>query len=248
MHAISTANNLLAAAVDARIGHELSSMTTDKLFATLVGCKEDDLISGTFTAAQRARLKRLGIKADFPHDLDAGERRRFARLDMDQNTVNISRAVDMNDEMLRSAMLLPPRRAKDRFPIKRVFENTTACELMSILSLCKDLDDLRERVGKIIVALDRSGNPVTADDIGVVGAVTWIMYDAIRPTLMQTLEGTPVLVHAGPFASLGTGNCSVIADRMALKLVGGQGYVVTEAGHGADVGLEKFFHIKCRPT
>jgi len=233
--------------VDARIGNEVSALTTDKLFASLVKCEEDDLVNGSFTVAQRKRLKRLGIDAVSPQDLDADERRRFARLDIDPQTVNISRAVDMNDEMLRSALLLS-RRTKTRFPMKRLFENTTACELMSILTLCSDLNDLQERVGKIVVALDHSGNAVTAEDIGAVGAIAWIMNRAIRPNLMQTVEGTPVLVHAGPFASLGTGNCSIIADRIALKLVGGDGYVVTEAGHSADVGLEKFFHLKCRTS
>jgi methylenetetrahydrofolate dehydrogenase (NADP+)/methenyltetrahydrofolate cyclohydrolase/formyltetrahydrofolate synthetase len=105
----------------------------------------------------------------------------------------------------------------------------------------------------MVVASDRSGNPVTADDLGVGGALTVLMKDAIKPNLMQTLEGTPVFVHAGPFANIAHGNSSVLADRIALKLAGttpgmtGEpGYVVTEAGFGADIGMEKFFDIKCR--
>ena len=92
------------------------------------------------------------------------------------------------------------------------------------------------------------GNPVTSEDLGVAGALTVLMKDAIRPNLMQTLEGTPVFVHAGPFANIAHGNSSILADKIALKLVGENGIVVTEAGFGADIGMEKFFDIKCRSS
>merc|ERR1711988_1496889 len=105
---------------------------------------------------------------------------------------------------------------------------------------------MRERLGKIVVASDMDGNPVTSEDLGVAGALTVLMKDAIKPNLMQTLEGTPVFVHAGPFANIAHGNSSVIADKIALQLVGPQGYVVTEGGFGADMGVEKFCNIKCR--
>ena len=117
---------------------------------------------------------------------------------------------------------------------------------MAILALTTSLADMRERLGKIMVASDRNGNPVTAEDLGVAGAITVLMKDAIRPNLMQTLEGTPVFVHAGPFANIAHGNSSILADKLALKLVGEEGYVITEAGFGADIGMEKFFNIKCR--
>merc|ERR1711988_1323747 len=105
---------------------------------------------------------------------------------------------------------------------------------------------MRERLGKIVVASDMDGNPVTSEDPGVAGALTVLMKDAIRPNLMQTLEGTPVFVHAGPFANIAHGNSSILADKISLKLVGKDGVVVTEAGFGADIGMEKFFNIKCR--
>jgi formyltetrahydrofolate synthetase len=105
---------------------------------------------------------------------------------------------------------------------------------------------MRERLGRMVVALDKQGQPVTAEDIGCAGALAVLMKDAIKPTLMQTLEGTPALVHAGPFANIAHGNSSIVADQIALKLVGKDGYVLTECGFGADIGMEKFFNIKCR--
>jgi len=99
------------------------------------------------------------------------------------------------------------------------------------------------RFGKIVIGISRSGEAITADDLGVAGALTVLMRDAIKPNLMQTLEGTPVFVHAGPFANIAHGNSSIVADRIALKLAG---YVVTESGFGSDMGMEKFFDIKCR--
>lgn len=96
----------------------------------------------------------------------------------------------------------------------------------------------------MVIASDKKGDPVTADDLGVTGALTVLMRDAIRPNLMQTLEGTPVFVHAGPFANIAHGNSSILADKIALKLVGPKGFVITEAGFGADIGMEKFFNIK----
>ena len=117
---------------------------------------------------------------------------------------------------------------------------------MAVLALTTSLADMRERLGKMVVASSRAGDPVTAEDLGVAGALTVLMKDAIRPTLMQTLEGTPVFVHAGPFANIAHGNSSILADKIALKLVGETGFVVTEAGFGADIGMEKFMNIKCR--
>jgi formyltetrahydrofolate synthetase len=117
---------------------------------------------------------------------------------------------------------------------------------MAILALTTGLEDMRERLGAMVVATNRRGEAVTAEDLGVAGALTVLMKDAIKPNLMQTLEGTAALVHAGPFANIAHGQSSIIADRIALKLVGSDGYVLTESGFGADIGMEKFFDIKCR--
>jgi formyltetrahydrofolate synthetase len=109
---------------------------------------------------------------------------------------------------------------------------------MAVLALAKDLSDLRNKLGNMVVAYSRAGETVTADDLGCGGALCVLMKDALLPTLMQTVERTPVLVHAGPFANIAIGNSSIVADRLALKLAGGDGYVVTEAGFGADIGME----------
>jgi formyltetrahydrofolate synthetase len=114
---------------------------------------------------------------------------------------------------------------------------------MAILALATSLRDMRERIANMVIGQSRKGEPITADDLGVAGALTVLMKDTIKPNLMQTLEGTPVLVHAGPFANIAHGNSSIIADMVALKLAD---YVVTESGFGADMGMEKFFDIKCR--
>ena len=107
---------------------------------------------------------------------------------------------------------------------------------------------MRERLGKMVIGTNKAGEPITADDLGTGGALTVLMKDAIMPNLMQTLEGTPVFVHAGPFANIAHGNSSILADMIALKLVGESGIVVTEAGFGADIGMEKFCNIKCRAS
>jgi formate--tetrahydrofolate ligase len=126
------------------------------------------------------------------------------------------------------------------------FDISVACEIMAVLALTTSLADMRERLGNMVIGNSKSGEPITADDLGVGGALTVLMKDAVNPTLMQTLEGTPVLVHAGPFANIAHGNSSIVADKIALKLVGKNGFVVTEAGFGADIGTEKFMNIKCR--
>jgi methylenetetrahydrofolate dehydrogenase (NADP+)/methenyltetrahydrofolate cyclohydrolase/formyltetrahydrofolate synthetase len=114
---------------------------------------------------------------------------------------------------------------------------------MAILALATSLKDLRQRIGRIVIGTDWSGNPITAEDLGVAGAMTVLLKDALMPNLLQTLEGSPAFVHAGPFANIAHGNNSIVADQIALKLAD---YVVTESGFGADCGMEKFFDIKCR--
>jgi formyltetrahydrofolate synthetase len=126
------------------------------------------------------------------------------------------------------------------------FDITVASEIMAVLALTTSLADMRDRLGRMVIGLSKSKEPITADDLGVSGALAVLMKDAIQPTLMQTVEGTPVFVHAGPFANIAHGNSSIIADQIALKLVGEEGYVVTEAGFGCDIGGEKYFNLKSR--
>jgi formate--tetrahydrofolate ligase len=121
-----------------------------------------------------------------------------------------------------------------------------ASEIMAILALTNSVADMRERLQRMVVGSSSQGEPICADDYGAAGALAVLMKDAIMPTLMQTLEETPVFVHAGPFANIAHGNSSILADKIALKLVGQDGFVVTEAGFGSDIGAEKFMDIKCR--
>lgn len=169
------------------------------------------------------------------------------RLDVDPSNISWRRVVDVCDRLLRGITVGqgPMEKGLSR---ETGFDITVASEIMAVLALAKDARDMRARLGRMVVAWDRKGRPVTADDIGVSGALMVLMKDAIYPTLMQTLEGTPVLVHAGPFANIAHGNSSIIADDLALSMVGPDGYVITEAGFGADIGIEKFFNIKCRAS
>jgi methylenetetrahydrofolate dehydrogenase (NADP+)/methenyltetrahydrofolate cyclohydrolase/formyltetrahydrofolate synthetase/formate--tetrahydrofolate ligase len=164
------------------------------------------------------------------------------RLDIDPYNMSWNRVVDMNDRALRQ-VIIGLGGHLDGVPRESGYDITVASEIMAILALTTSLPDMRERLGRMVVALDKSGNPVTAEDLKVAGAVTVLMKDALMPNLMQTLEGQPAFVHAGPFANIAHGNSSIIADQIALKLAD---YVITESGFGADIGMEKFFNIKCR--
>ena len=241
IHAITAANNLLAAAIDTRVHHE-SYQSDESLFNRLCPPAKDG--SRKFSPVMLRRLEKLGIDKTDPNELTEEERSRFVRLDIDPDTITWRRVVDTNDRYLREIMIgLGP---KEKFQRKTGFDITVASEIMAILALTTSMSDMRDRLGKMVVAMSRSGDPVTADDLGVGGALTVLMKDAIAPNLMQTLEGTPAFVHAGPFANIAHGNSSIVADQIALKLAGPDGYVVTEAGFGADIGMEKFFDIKCR--
>jgi len=166
------------------------------------------------------------------------------RLDIDPDSITWNRVVDICDRTLREISVgLNDAERSDHFPRQTGYDITVASELMAILALSSGLRDLRERVGRAVVGLDTSGNPVNLEDLGVAGAVTILLRDALMPNLMQTLEGQPAFVHAGPFANIAHGNSSIIADQIAVKLAD---YVVTESGFGADIGMEKFFNIKCR--
>ena len=198
IHAVSIANNLLAAAIDARVRHE----------------------------------RRPGWEA-----------KGMGTLDIDPETITWRRVVDVNDSALRFIETGQSDDWMDGPRRKTGFDIAVASEIMAILALATDARDMRKRLGRIIVGMNSKGDPVTAEQLGCAGAMMVLMKDAIKPNLMQTLEGQPAFIHAGPFANIAQGNSSIIADRIALKLAQ---YVVTESGFGADIGMEKFFDIKCR--
>ncbi|KAK4517891.1 Histone acetyltransferase [Mucor velutinosus] len=248
LHAVTAANNLLAAAIDARMFHE-NTQTDKALFNRLCPAKKG---VRTFAPVMMKRLKKLGIDKTNPNDLTPEEASKFARLDIDPATITWQRGLDTNDRFLRKITIgqSPTEKGQER---TTGFDICVASEVMAVLALATDLKDMRERLGAMVVASSKAGDPVTADDLGIGGALTVLMKDAIKPNLMQTLEGTPTIVHAGPFANIAHGNSSILADKIALKLAGTDGcedmepgYVVTEAGFGADMGMEKFFDIKCR--
>ncbi len=239
IHAITAANNLLAAAIDTRMFHE-SRQNDDQLFDRLFPqrCEGERQVAPPL----RRRMEKLGYNGADPDSLSPEQKRALVRLDIDPETITWRRVIDTNDRLLRTITV---GEGPDEKGFTRLtgFDITVASEVMAILALATDLEDLRRRIGSIVIGTNRAGEAVTADDLGAAGAMSVLMMDAIKPTLMQTLEGTPVLVHAGPFANIAHGNSSIIADRVALKLAD---YVITEAGFGADIGMEKFFNIKCR--
>ena len=163
-------------------------------------------------------------------------------LQIDTRQIVWKRCLDMNDRVLRNVVVGLGAKA-DGFVREDHFVITVATEIMAILCLANDMDDLKDRLGRIIVAYNYAGEPVTAADLKAVGAMAALLKDAIKPNMIQTLEGTPALVHGGPFANIAHGCNSVRATRAALKMAD---YVVTEAGFGADLGAEKFMDIKCR--
>jgi len=169
------------------------------------------------------------------------------KLNIDPFSIMWNRVVDVNDRALRK-IVIGLGGKENGYPRETGFDITVASEVMAILALTTGLKDLRERLGRIVIGMTkapkaRDRKPVTAEDLKVAGAMTVLLKDAIMPNLMQTLEHTPVFVHAGPFANIAQGNSSVLADQIAVKLAD---YVVTESGFGADCGMEKFFNIKCR--
>ena len=252
IHAITAANNLLAAAIETRIFHE-NTQKDGPLYKRLVPAKNGER---KFAPVMFRRLKKLGIEKTNPDELTEDEIHRFARLDIDPETITWRRVLDVNDRHLRGITVgtAPTEKGQTR---ETGFDITVASECMAILALSNDLAEMRERLGSMVVATSRNGDTVTADDIGAGGALTALMKDAIKPNLMQTLEGTPVFVHAGPFANISIGQSSILADKLALKLAGTEadedhsekaGFVVTEAGFDFTMGGERFFNIKCRTS
>mmetsp|Transcript_21507 Transcript_21507/g.32002 ORF Transcript_21507/g.32002 Transcript_21507/m.32002 type:complete len:656 (-) Transcript_21507:304-2271(-) len=253
IHAVTAANNLLAAAIDTRMFHE-DAQTDEALFRRLCPNGKD------FSPVMKRRLAKLGIDTSKkPEELTTEEKSAFARLDFDKSTITWQRVLDTCDRHLRGVDIgmgaketiknkEQPDGPRIQHSRKSGFDITVASEVMATLALAKDLSDMREKLGAMVVGYSKSKQPITADDLGCGGALTVLMKDALMPTLMQSVERTPVLVHAGPFANIATGNSSIVADEIALKLVGKDGFVVTEAGFGADIGMEKFFNIKCRES
>ncbi|ASU78310.1 formate--tetrahydrofolate ligase [Actinopolyspora erythraea] len=165
-------------------------------------------------------------------------------LGLDPHRITWRRVIDINDRELRNVVTGLGGSA-DGTPHQTGFDITAASEVMAVLALSNSLHDMRERLGRVVVGYTYQGQPVTAEQLGAAGAMTVIMREAIKPNLMQTVENTPVLVHAGPFGNIAHGNSSIVADRIASRCAD---YVVTEAGFGADMGAERFFNIKCRAS
>jgi formate--tetrahydrofolate ligase len=161
---------------------------------------------------------------------------------VDRHSVGFRRVLDINDRALRNIITGLGERV-DGVPRETGFDITAASEVMAILALSTSLKDLRERLGKIVIGNTTDAKPITAEDLKAAGAMAVIMKEAIKPNLMQTLENTPALVHAGPFGNIATGNSSVVADLIGIR---SGDFLITEAGFGADMGAERFFNIKCR--
>jgi len=173
-----------------------------------------------------ARLEKIGLK----------------RLDIDPTNVEMGWIIDYCAQALRN-IVIGLGGKMDGFTMQSKFGIAVSSEVMAILSIFSDLKDLRERIGGIVVAYDKKGNPITTEDLEVAGAMTAWLREAVNPNLLQSLEGQPCFVHAGPFANIAVGQSSVVADKMCLKLAD---YHLTESGFGADIGFEKFWNVKCR--
>ncbi|VDO94273.1 unnamed protein product [Soboliphyme baturini] len=246
IHAITAANNLLAAAVDARMFHE-STQTDAALYSRLVPKKHG---KRQFSEIQFRRLNKLGISKSDPDSLTPEEVRRFVRLNIDPATITWQRVIDTNDRFLRKITIgqSPTEKGHSR---ECEFDISVASEIMAILALTTGLEDMQNRFGSAIraILLSLIGQIVFIGQHDVVEKLfARVAEGSFAAHLSITLEGTPVFVHAGPFANIAHGNSSVLADQIALKLVGPKGFVLTEAGFGADIGMEKFFDIKCRAS
>jgi len=244
IHAVGAAHNLLAAAIENRIAKE-AKWSTDFLAKML--CPDDE-----YTDSMRKRLEKLGIESEKPSDLSDEDKERMFRLNIDPESIQWNRVVDVSDAALRDIIVALGGNGQPR---ETGYDITVASEIMAALGMCSGLADLRERMGRIIIGTNKTGGkthvdrpvrPITAEDLNVAGAMTVLLKDAIMPNMMQTLAGSPAFVHTGPFANIAQGNSSIMADKIALKLVGPEGYVVTESGFGADCGMEKFMNLKSR--
>ncbi len=204
-------------------------------------------LTGDINAIMNAHnLAMVALTSRIQHEFNYNDKqlakRKLKRLDIDPNNVEFKWIIDFCAQALREINIGIGGKM-DGFMMQSGFAIAVSSEIMAILAVAKDLKDMRERMGKIVLAYDKSGKPVTTADLEVDGAMTAWMVDAINPNLMQTIEGQPVLVHAGPFANIAIGQSSIIADRLGLKM---GDYNVTESGFGADIGFEKFWNLKCR--
>ncbi len=204
-------------------------------------------LTGDINAIMNAHnLAMVALTSRIQHEFNSTdaflERSGLKRLNIDPRNVEMKWIIDFCAQALRNIIIGLGSR-KDGFMMNSNFAIAVSSEVMAILAVANDLKDMRERMGKIVVAYDKRGNPVTTEDLDVAGAMTAWMVEAINPNLMQTLEGQPVFVHAGPFANIAIGQSSIIADRIGLKL---SDYVITESGFAADIGFEKFWNLKCR--
>ena len=204
-------------------------------------------LTGDINAIMNAHnLAMVALTSRIQHEFNSTdaflERSGLKRLNIDPRNVEMKWIIDFCAQALRNIIIGLGGR-KDGFMMNSNFAIAVSSEVMAILAVAKDLKDMRERMAKIVVAYDKKGKPVTTGDLDVAGAMTAWMVEAINPNLLQTLEGQPVFVHAGPFANIAIGQSSIIADRVALKL---GDYVITESGFAADIGFEKFWNLKCR--
>ena len=199
-----------------------------------------DMITNAHNLAMVALTSRMQHERNYDDEKLA--KRNLERIDIDPRRVQAKWAIDFCAQALRN-ITIGKGGKMDGFEMESGFQITASSELMAILAVARDLADMRRRIGRMVVAYDKKGNEVTTADLEVDGAMTAWMVEAINPTLMQTLEGQPIFVHAGPFANIAIGQSSIIADRVGLKL---SDYLVTESGFGADIGFEKFWNLKCR--
>jgi len=204
-------------------------------------------LTGDINAIMNAHnLAMVALTSRMQHEYNYSDeqlaKRKLKRLDIDSRNVQMKWIIDYCAQALRDIVIGIGGKS-DGFMMQSGFSIAVSSEVMAILAVATDLKDMRERMGRIVVAYDRRGKSITTEDLEVAGAMTAWMIEAINPNLMQTIEGQPVFVHAGPFANIAIGQSSIIADRVALKL---GDYVVTESGFGADIGFEKFWNLKCR--
>ncbi|HMK49789.1 MAG TPA: formate--tetrahydrofolate ligase [Thermodesulfovibrionales bacterium] len=204
-------------------------------------------LTGDINAIMNAHnLAMVALTSRMQHEFNYSDeqlsKRNLRRLNIDPRNVEMKWIMDFCAQALRE-IIIGLGGKNDGFMMNSGFAIAVSSEIMAILAVSKDMKDMRERMGRMVVAYDKSGKPVTTQDLEVAGAMTAWMVEALNPNLMQTIEGQPVLVHAGPFANIAIGQSSIIADRVGLKLAD---YHITESGFGADIGFEKFWNLKCR--
>ena len=201
-----------------------------------------DAITNAHNLAMVAVTSRL--QHEFNYADATLQKKRLRRLNIDPRHFAMGWAIDFSAQALRE-IIIGLGDKMDGFMLRSGFQITVSSEVMAILAMATDLADLRARIAQMVVAYDTAGKPITTHDLEVAGAMTALMSKAINPNLMQTIEGQPVFVHAGPFANIAIGQSSIIADKIGLKLAD---YHVTESGFGADIGFEKFWNLKCRSS